>query len=259
MTGGRLAGIGVVITRPRAAAEALAAELEAEGARPIVFPCLAIEALAPSATLAAALDAFAQASLAIFVSANAVEMGLPVARAQGPWPQGAAVAAIGQATALALRNSGFAHVLSPAGRQDSDALLALEQMQAHCVSGQQVVIFRGVGGRERLRQELEARGARVSYVECYRRLRPPGDAAALLAAWSRDEVHAVSALSAETLENFVAMIGKEGVARLDRTILVVPHEAIAAHRDARRFAQAVVAEPGAAGIVQALSPMTASR
>ena len=39
---------------------------------------------------------------------------------------------------------------------------------------------------------LEERGARVSYAECYRRARPQGDPGALLQAWARGEVHAVS-------------------------------------------------------------------
>ena len=45
---GRLEGLGVVITRPRPAAEALAAALAREGARPFVFPALEIEDLPPS-------------------------------------------------------------------------------------------------------------------------------------------------------------------------------------------------------------------
>jgi hypothetical protein len=60
-------------------------------------------------------------------------------------------------------------------------------------------------------------------------------------------------MSAETLENFVEMIGPEGRARLSATTLVVPHEAIAAHPDARRFGRVVVSAPGAAGLAAALS------
>src|SRR6185503_6341767 len=103
-----LQGLGVVITRPRAAADVLAAALEREGARAFVFPALAIEPLPPSAALDAALDALETTDLAIFVSANAVEMGLAAARARGHRP--ARVAAVGEATAQVLRNSGFAEV-----------------------------------------------------------------------------------------------------------------------------------------------------
>jgi uroporphyrinogen-III synthase len=244
-----LQGLGVVITRPRAAADVLAAALEREGARAFVFPALAIEPLPPSAALDAALDALETTDLAIFVSANAVEMGLAAARARGHRP--ARVAAVGEATAQALRNSGFAEVISPRERHDSEALLACPELQS--VTGARIVIFRGAGGRELLREALEKRGARVSYAECYRRVRPAGDPRPLLAAWARGEVQAVSVLSAETLENFVALLGEEGARWLTQATLVVPHEAVGKHPLCRRFARVLVAPPGPHGLPHALA------
>lgn len=251
---GRLAGMGIVITRPREAAEALAAELAREGARPIVFPALAVEPVEDSPALEAALAALARSSLAIFVSANAVAAGVPRVLRRGPWPAQVAVAAVGDATAAALRGAGFAGVLSPGERQDSEGLLALPRLQA--VQGQRITIFRGVGGREQLRAGLEARGATVAYAECYRRGPVQADATALLAAWDRGEVHAVSALSAETLDNFVAMLGEGAAPRLARATLVVPHRAIAAHARRHGFGRVVLAGAGADGIANALSPIT---
>jgi uroporphyrinogen-III synthase len=243
--------MGVVITRPREPGEALAQALALEGAHPFVFPALEIEDLPPSAAAEAALALLPSASLAIFVSAHAVQKGLALARARAPWPASVPVAAVGEATAQALRNSGFTTVISPHGRHDSDALLALPQL--HALRGADVVIFRGEGGREHLKEALGQRGARVAYVESYRRVRPRTDPAALLGAWSRGEVHAVNALSAETLENFVEMLGEPGARHLAGATLVVPHEAVAAHRDARRFARVLVASHGAEGLINTLS------
>lgn len=251
MRGRALEGVGIVVTRPRHAAEPLAAELMRDGARVFVFPALAVEDIEPSAGSQAALARLPQADIAIFISANAAERGLALARRAGPWPACVRVAAIGEATADALRNSGFGAVISPAERHDSEALLELPELQA--VRGLHIIVFRGIGGRERLRETLEARGARVEYVECYRRLRPAADAAPLLAAWAREEIHAVSALSAETLENFVALVGPAAEPWLARTVLLVPHPAVARHPDARRFARVAVARPGAAGLAEALS------
>ena len=245
-------GLGVVITRPRAAADSLAAVLARDGVRAFVFPALAIEDVPPSPAGEEALARMEHCHLAIFVSANAVEKGLAVARARGPWPAATRVAGIGEATALALRNSGFDSVISPSERHDSEALLALPELRS--VKGHNIVVFRGEGGRERLRDVLDARGARVDYIECYRRMRPRTDPGELLAAWRRGEVHAVSALSAETLENFLAMVGEEGAALAATATLVVPHAAIAAHPDARRFARVLVA-PGTAGLANALSQL----
>jgi uroporphyrinogen-III synthase len=253
MNARRLEGLGVVITRPRSAAEVLARALEREGARAFVFPALEIEATEPTAVHREVLARLADFHLAIFISANAVERGLAVARAAAPWPERTRVAAVGEATAAALRNSGFHAVISPRERHDSEALLALPELRS--VKGERIIVFRGEGGREHLREVLEARGAQVDYVECYRRTRPRADPAALLAAWARGDIHAVSVLSSETLENFLAMAGEAAAPHVARATLVVPHGAIASHPDARRFARVLVAEPGAEGLVNALSTL----
>jgi uroporphyrinogen-III synthase len=254
MTSGRdLEGLGVVVTRPLEPARALARSLEARGARVFLFPALPIEDLPPTPELAAALDALPQAAMAIFVSAHAVEKGLAAVRSRGSWPDRVEVAAIGDATAQALRNSGFARVISPPSRHDSEGLLELPRLQA--VRGENIIVFRGERGREHLKETLEARGAKVRDAQCYRRVKPCADPAPLLAAFDRGEVHAVSALSGETLENFVEMIGTEGERRLKAAALVVPHPAVASPRAASRFARIMVSEPGAEGLGQALSQL----
>ncbi|MGZ5036821.1 MAG: uroporphyrinogen-III synthase [Usitatibacter sp.] len=248
---GKLEGVGVVITRPEPAAQALAAPLAAEGARVWRLPALAIEEIAPSRELEELLANLERFDLAIFVSANAVERGLDAARRHGPWPGAIRVAAVGEATAQALRNSGIADVISPTERHDSEGLLALEPLRD--VRGRNIVVFRGRGGREHLKETLEARGARVEYAECYARVRPDADADAVVGALARGEVQAVSALSAETLENFIAMIGPEGARHLGAVTLVVGHAAVGAHRDARRFARVAVAAHGVEGLIDALT------
>lgn len=249
----RLEGLGIVVTRPRAAAERLRCALAAEGANVIVFPALEIEECEPSAELRALLADLARFDLAIFVSANAVDKGLEAARRFGRWPEALEVAAVGEATAQALRNSGFTQVISPPERHDSEALAALERLQR--IQGENIVVFRGEGGREHLKEVLESRGASVAYAQCYRRVRPHSDPTPVAQALAQGRIHAVSALSAETLENFVAMIGAESASRLATVALAVPHQAIAAGREARAFARVVVAGHGAAGLVEALAPL----
>ena len=99
----------------------------------------------------------------------------------------------------------------------------------------------------------------MRYAQCYRRVRPSADVSPLLAAFDRGEVHAVSALSGETLENFVTMLGPEGERRLAAAALVVPHRAIASHRAAGRFARVMVCEPGADGLASALTQLGVAR
>ncbi|MEO5677938.1 MAG: uroporphyrinogen-III synthase, partial [Usitatibacter sp.] len=102
---------------------------------------------------------------------------------------------------------------------------------------------------------LGERGAHVAYAECYRRVRPDSDPRALLEAWSRGQVQVVSALSGETLENFVAMVGEAGARHMAAATLVVPHAAVAAHREARRFARVLIAPHGAEGFANTLSQL----
>ena len=248
MTAGPLAGLGVVLTRPRAQCDNIAVELESRGARVVIFPALDIVPVELSAASRDALATLPTASLALFVSANAAEHGVAAARRAGPWPDDVAVAGVGEATAARLRGEGFANVIAPTTGFDSESLLACPELQD--VRGRRVVIFRGVGGREHLRTTLEGRGATVAYVECYRRERPASDPAALHAALARGEIDAVHAMSAETVDNFLVLAGA-GVS-WSRVALVVPHPAIARHGASASFGRTVVCGPGIASLVEAL-------
>jgi len=251
----RLEGLGIVVTRPKSAGEPLAAALAREGARTWLFPALAIEDIEPDAALRELLKDIARFDLAIFVSANAVEKGIAMTRRFASWPASLAVAAIGAATAEALREHGVPHPVSPPQRHDSEGLLAMPQLRE--VRGRNIIVFRGEGGRERLKEVLEERGAAVTYAQCYRRMRPASDPTEVLAALERGEAQAVGVLSGETLENFVAMTGD--AATLRRATLVVPHEAIAAHPLAGRFAHVVVAGHGIEGLIDTLAQVRATQ
>ena len=245
---GPLAGRAVLVTRPAHQAAALAQAVREAGGEAVEFPALAVEAV-PGHELAAALARLAGADFAIFISPNAAQFGMAAIRSAGGLSRGTGVLAVGGGTARSLAAQGVAGVVVPDG-QDSEALLALPQLQD--VAGRRVVIVRGVGGRPLLGDTLRARGARVDYLECYRRARPLADAAPLLARWQAGRIDAVTVTSAETLENLAALLGEAGTPLLARTPLFVPHEKIA--DAARRFgiAQVVATPAGDAGLVQGL-------
>ena len=243
-----LAGRTVLVTRPAHQAAALAQAIRAAGGEAFVFPALAIEAV-PAEALAAPLARLRDAGIVIFISPNAAQFGMAAIRAAGGLPAAAAVFAVGPGTARSLQAQGVGRVVTPDGH-DSEALLALPQLQN--VAGQRVVIVRGVGGRALLADTLAARGAQVTFLECYRRVRPQADAASLLARWQAGGVDAVTVTSAETLDNLAALLGEAGRPLLFDTPLFAPHEKIA--EAARRFGCArVVATPGGdAGLVEGL-------
>jgi uroporphyrinogen-III synthase len=226
-----LAGRGVVLTRPRELAEPFAGLLERRGARAIVFPAIEIQPLAPPRTLSSLTDY----DLAIFVSPSAVRAALA---AQPPWPPQLA-AAVGAGTRRELERAGVPAVIAPAAGADTEALLALPHVQD--LRGKRVLIVRGEGGRELLAESLAARGARVEHAVCYRRAKPAADAAPLVAAWRRGEVHALVVWSAQALDNFGAMGGAELIAALP---VFASHERIASHARARGAREVVVAAAG---------------
>jgi len=215
----------VIVTRPHAQSAALAAMIAGAGGTVIGLPLLAIEGL-PATPAACAVLAPAP-DIAIFVSANAAEHGLRIARecgaAIGPSTQ---VAAVGAATARALEALGVARVALPASRFDSEGLLATTLLRD--VRGKRVLIARGVDGRETLADELRARGASVDYLPCYRRVPVPLDARALtdaLAGPAHDTAWVIT--SAEALRHLVAAAAPMHGSRLTDCAFVLIGERLA--------------------------------
>lgn len=97
---------GVLITRPAGQSQALCRLLEHAGLVPHVLPTLSIEPL-DTAALIGALRTALPCQMAIFISANAVRHARPVIAAVGGLPADCTVAAVGAASAAALRDAGF--------------------------------------------------------------------------------------------------------------------------------------------------------
>jgi uroporphyrinogen-III synthase len=243
-----LAGRTVLVTRPARQAAALVQAIHAAGGTAFAFPALDVAAV-PLDQLSVPLARLAEADIAIFISPNAAQFGMAAIRASGALPDAIRVFAVGPGTARALQAQGVGGIITPDG-QDSEALLALPQLQE--VAGKRMVIVRGVGGRALLADTLAARGAQVTFMECYRRVRPQADAAPLLARWRAGGIAAVTVTSAETLHNLAALLGEAGMPLLAATPLFAPHEKIA--EAARRFgiARAIATPGGDDGLVDGL-------
>jgi uroporphyrinogen-III synthase len=249
---GGLAGKGIVVTRPSAQAAGLAGAIERAGGKALVFPAIEIRDIEAPGPLHAMIDRLETFDMAVFISPNAVQRGFALVRARraSGWPGNLRVAAIGRGSRRELERQGINQVLAPSPHADSEALLALPELES--LAGRRVIIFRGEGGREVLGEAFAARGAKVAYAECYRRTRPQTDCAPLLAAWARNEVDAVTVSSGEGLANFHDMIGESGRRWLKRTPLFLPHERIASEALGLGAERVQVAGPGDAEVVAAL-------
>ena len=221
-----LEGLGIVVTRPAAQAAPLAQLIRARGGRAILFPTLDIVEPRDPARLAALIDRLDQFDLGIFVSPLAVDKALKAIAARRTLPPKLKLAAVGPGSARALKRLGAAEVIVPAERFDSEALLALPELES--VAGKRIAIFRGEEGRELLGDTLSARGATVEYAACYRRTQPQADIRPLLDRWASNELHAFVITSGEGLRNLHAMLDDTARRRLGRTPIFVPHPRIAA-------------------------------
>lgn len=247
-----LAGRTIVVTRPRAQAGALADAIEAAGGQPLLFPLLDISPADDRRPLQAAAERLAGFRLAVFISPNAVDHAVPALLAGGPWPAGTIPAAVGQGTVKALAAHGVHGCVAPTERFDSEALLALPEMQAEAVAGRRVAIFRGDGGRELLADTLRERGADVECVACYRRSPPAGGAGTLINAWGAGALDAVTVSSSEGLRYLWDMLDEGSRARLSATPVFVPHARIADNARALGLAEVVLTGPADAGIIAGL-------
>ncbi len=195
------------------------------------------------------LDAFMDVDWAIFISSNAVQQGMPRLLQRHPrLPEKLKFASIGPATAAELQRFGIHHVLAPRNRFDSESLLALPEMQN--VRGQRILIFRGVGGRELLAEQLQARGAEVRFAECYRRVNPQRDAGDLSRLWQNKQLHALVVTSSEALRNLVELA--DDAEWLRGTPVFVNHARIGELAQRHGLHAVVAGAPGDEGMLDCL-------
>lgn len=149
----------ILLTRALSQVQPLQTLLSEQGYQPVLFPTLEIELLnnKPLKT---------HYNVLIFISTNAVEHGLETLKILDY--QSTKIFAVGAATAKKLEEHGIQVDAFPAQKASSEALLAMSELQA--LHHQTVLIFRGKGGRETLKDSL-SKNNKVEYIEVYQRVR----------------------------------------------------------------------------------------
>lgn len=191
-----LGGLTVAVTRARAQASAVTAELRSLGAEVVEAPAIRIEPLGTE------LPAIEHYDLVVFTSVNAVDQlftRLRDARALA----GATVAAIGPGTVARLRAHGIAADIVPERSISESVLEALTEAGPWS----RVLIPRAEEAREVLPEGLRAQGAVVDVLPLYRtvaeELTPEARAAALAA----DYVCFTSASSVQFFQEAAGTLG----------------------------------------------------
>ena len=223
----------VVITRPLAQSEPLAARLSAQSIDARVFPLLDIQPLTDPGALKTVLTRLQDYAMVAFVSPNAVDAAFAHLNA---WPAGVIAAVVGEGSRQALTRHGVtdttAQVVSPADTRRTDSETLVEVLDLPSLAGKKVLIVRAETGRELLADRLRDAGVTVEQIAAYRRGSPALDNARrqqlrdLIAEgcdWVITSSEALRYLKSAALE----VCGDEGWARLREACLIVPHERIA--------------------------------
>lgn len=166
-----LQGQCILNTRPAHQQAGLKALLESQGATVIAFPVIEIvdcEVKPFHLGLAQQLEHY---DIVLFVSRNAVDGAFRFLQA-ATLPAGLQLGVIGEATWRALneRVGDLEKRLIRSDQYNSEGLLSAAALQQ--VEGKNILIFRGQEGRNLLGEELNERGATVSYCEVYHRMTP---------------------------------------------------------------------------------------
>jgi uroporphyrinogen-III synthase len=229
----------VLVTRPEHQAGKLCQLLVDQGLAPVRFPTLAIQASSDMVLLRRTLANLGKFQWLIFISANAVNFALKANGGKIPQLNSVSLAAVGQATALALADAGLTVNVVPEQGFSSEALLSEPRLQN--LYGQRILIVRGEGGREELAETLRERGAETEYLEVYRRVVPEIDKTEMQGLLEEQELAAITITSGEALQNLLMMTASEYHPLLLATPLIVVSGRIAQLADDMGFKQIVVA------------------
>jgi len=214
----------VVVTRPLHQSDNLKAKLAAAGAKVLSFPLLEIVSARDPARVRAKLQNLDRFDLVIFVSANAVEQSLKVLSVEDLSRQ--KIAAVGKKTAQYLYEKGLDASISPKSIFNSEALLALPEIKK-LGQGDKVAIVRGEGGRDYLKEQLEAQGVDVDYINVYRRRCPQSSLDELCLANQQQPLDVIMLTSVQSATNlFDLQSGGVDNAWLSKVTLLVGSERI---------------------------------
>ena len=202
-----LFGKRVVVTRAREQASELKRMLEESGAQVLQFPT--IEIAPPESWESLDRVIASKYDWLIFTSVNGVNSWFERVKDVRAIA-GTKVAAVGQATADALRERGIQPDLVPERFISTDLLPLLPQDQR----GIRTAVIRAAEGRDDLLNELRARGGEVDLGVAYRTIAADYDLEALRALIASDAIDVITFTSASTVDNFFDKLTPDERARV---------------------------------------------
>ncbi len=219
-----LNGKRILITRAEHQADPLCSLIEQRQGNAVRFPVLEILPVDDITKVRGTLEQLGEYDWVFFISSNAVNFALQSKSGKIGMIQNVRFAAIGRATAKAMHQAGMRIDLIPDKGYDSEALLAMPELDQ--VMGYKCLIIKGQGGREILAETLQHRGAKVDYLDVYKRVVPDCDVQPLVKMINKQQLDVITVTSCEVLRNLVYLLGKEAQTALLLIPLVVISERI---------------------------------
>ncbi len=209
--GGPLSGLRVVVTRARHQAAATAEAFGAAGARVELLPLIEVVPPADPAPLDRALARIEGFDWVVFTSTNTVAQLLARLEERGRGlPTGPRLAAIGTATAEALRARGLGAAVEAT---DSRAEGLAAALAPHLRPGARVFLPQAADARNTLVEELRRQGALPERVEAYAKRTPPGSAQRAAEIFGTSRLGWVTFTSPSIAHAFSGLWGEEWATR----------------------------------------------
>ncbi|HKY06070.1 MAG TPA: uroporphyrinogen-III synthase [Blastocatellia bacterium] len=240
-----LEGRTVLVTRPPAESEEMAATLRSLGARVLFCPTIEIAEPDDWGDVDSAIDRLETYDWIVFTSANGVSYFFRrLQQRRGElskgWSAQARVCAIGPRTEKALEAAGAPPRLVASDSRAEGVIEALTRYLggADKLRGLSFLIPRSGIARDHLPIELSKLGARVDAVEAYKTVRPntsEADAAEIKNLFEAGAIDAVTFTSSSTVSNLAALVGADRLAALmgDTTALCIGPVTAATAREYR--------------------------
>ena len=194
----------ILITRPVTLADSLLQRIKDAGGIAHHYPVIRIINIEQSSSLNSIISNLSGFDIAIFISPTSVQRALDKIISL---PITMRLAVIGKSTEAMLKKLGYNAQIIP-DHFNSESLLQHPALQQDNIINKSIIIFRGVGGRDLLGNELTHRGAQITYAETYKREK---NSLPSLTTEELSNIDALTVTSNEGLQNLFALTDNKGV------------------------------------------------
>jgi len=243
----------ILITRPNQQADHLSSLITNYGGISVKFPTVEIQPLSRTNELTECFNRIGRYNFIIFISRSAAKIAIEQFVKNVDLIKHIQLVAIGPSTAKELSSYNLKNIIFPLDDADTEGLLNLEEMQSDNVSDKNILIIRGIGGRQLLAKSLKERGAIVDYIEIYERKLPVYEEHEINKIWHDNNPDAVVVTSNEVLNNLIVLLNNN-TKKLLTIPLVTMSERIAEYAREKGFVStiSVVREKSDDGILTSL-------